>query len=164
MTAWHCDFPACGHVWYSAKEPLRCAKCKRKNWNKVKGEVVRAPKTRKRKPKAEPPILESKTIVEMSPASTATMEVVDGSITSVTILSKGTGYESPYAGPIPVVDIPVIIETTPVLPTIVRQPTAAKYREILKSLTNPDHKIGEKCPHGWANWLQCPKCNPKAAE
>ena len=20
--------------------------------------------------------------------------------------------------------------------------------------------IGTKCPHGWANWLQCPKCHP----
>lgn len=25
-------------------------------------------------------------------------------------------------------------------------------------------KIGEKCPHGWANWLQCDKCNAKLAE
>jgi hypothetical protein len=25
-------------------------------------------------------------------------------------------------------------------------------------------KIGEKCPHGWANWLQCGKCNSKLAE
>ena len=21
--------------------------------------------------------------------------------------------------------------------------------------------IGTKCPHGWANWLQCPKCHPQ---
>ncbi len=28
----------------------------------------------------------------------------------------------------------------------------------------PTPKIGEKCPHGWANWLQCDKCNTKLAE
>lgn len=57
--------------------------------------------------------------------------------------------------------LPAAVIVAPVLETIVRQPTAAKYREILKQLAAPEHKIGEKCPHGWANWLQCPKCNQR---
>jgi hypothetical protein len=30
-----CDFPDCGHVWLSKSEPERCAKCKKKKWNKL---------------------------------------------------------------------------------------------------------------------------------
>lgn len=129
---------------------MRCAKCKRKNWNKVKGDVVRAPKTRKRKPKAAP----------AAEPSTPPGHVTQGDVMEDLGLIEPDPVVVEPEKPLPAAAAPEPVEE-PVLPTIVRQPTAAKYREILKQLAAPEHKIGEKCPHGWSNWLQCPKCNQK---
>lgn len=38
---------------------------------------------------------------------------------------------------------------------VVESPAVAKLSE---ALAKPRPKVGEKCPHGWANWLQCEKC------
>jgi len=35
----------------------------------------------------------------------------------------------------------------------------ARFAQLVEQLGAP-HKFGERCPHGWANWLTCPSCNP----
>jgi hypothetical protein len=35
----------------------------------------------------------------------------------------------------------------------------ARFAQFVEQLGAP-HKFGERCPHGWANWLTCPTCNP----
>jgi hypothetical protein len=35
----------------------------------------------------------------------------------------------------------------------------ARFAQLVEQLGAP-HKFGERCPHGWANWLTCSDCNP----
>lgn len=37
---------------------------------------------------------------------------------------------------------------------------AAAHAPAAKALKGALPKIGEKCPHGYMNWLLCPKCRP----
>ena len=47
MKAYDCECDKCGHVWFSATVPVRCAKCKSRAWNggaDQAGAVVQVPK------------------------------------------------------------------------------------------------------------------------
>ncbi len=51
------------------------------------------------------------------------------------------------------------IDPAPVLPVSAQADNAAA--RLVAVLSAPRPRPGEKCPHGWANWFQCPACNPR---
>lgn len=133
VSAWVCDFTNCGHSWLAKTQPARCAKCKRKNWNKYKV------------PKRQPLPIPAAKVVELSPQPNdismrppPVVELADGVVKSVTILSGVID----SSGPAP-------------------EPKSERLQAAAEALAAPHPKIGEKCPHGWANWMQCPKCNSR---
>lgn len=151
-----CDFVNCGHEWFSGKKiPDRCAKCKRKNWNRVlfnskgKGKDVVAIDTGKEVTIDGYQLPDNLPIPESAIASIQLIKNRSVGLTGDLLTNESTavGWEKP-------------------LPLVVSAGTAAapseRLQEVIKDISQPTHKVGEKCKHGWANWLVCPECNPKA--
>jgi hypothetical protein len=134
VKAWQCDFADCGHVWYSKKEPARCSRCKRNNWNKF------IPEPRRIGKKATKPIVE----VIGTFGTAETIMNADGVVTGITILNGGPSTAPGWEKPLAIIPPPQRSE---------------RFQEVIESIVEPKHKVGEKCPHGWANWMQCDKCN-----
>lgn len=180
LVGWKCDFSDCGHVWYSPQEPTRCSKCKRKNWNKsgpksegaevspgsAKPERRKNKSTKKREKRSGASSRASKGKIAAVPVE------MPGHITTGDVLeditrseSTSPGWEKSLTGiPAHIDDISTIAPTyggisrsTP-LATVTPEPSE-RIQKLIEEVVRPAHKVGEKCPHGWANWMQCPKCN-----
>lgn len=129
--AYMCDFADCGHIWLAKVERARCAKCKRRNWNKNGTLQTQAPLL-------EPVVAKPKKAKKVLPDVLPTAQGLD--------LPVETSNE-------PIAEMKLALEPEP--------EKSEQFAAALKALTGPKPKVGEMCPHGWASYLQCPKCNER---
>lgn len=135
--AYKCDFADCGHIWLAKIERARCAKCKRRNWNKNGTLQTQAPLLEPvvAKPKKTKKVLHDQSAEPAEPLL--------------------NGFNMPAVSNEVVAEMKLALEPEP--------EKSEQFAAALKALTGPKPKVGEMCPHGWASYLQCPKCNERMA-
>lgn len=184
VNAWKCDLPNCGYVWTAEKEPARCSKCKRKNWNK--GSSVKPAKAQKptiamretmpilsrfadeaaKVAKNMDPVVEKAQRIGWMAAheeEKESLEQIDDPITAIvykptsvgTTLHPAAIRESIAVGVIGDIDGSKFELTAP------PADKDERFAAVVETLSSPHPKAGEKCPHGWSNWMQCGNCNPR---
>lgn len=143
-SAYQCDFENCGHIWLAKEERARCAKCKRRNWNK-KGVL-----------KSQTPLLDVVAKPKKAKkAAPAPGHVTKGDIFDDPGLSPQDVLEAKAKADESITDIKIALEPEP--------EHSDKFQQALEALSGPKPKVGEQCPHGWASYLQCPTCNERNA-
>jgi predicted nucleic acid-binding Zn-ribbon protein len=183
VRAWVCDL--CGHVWIAGKggAPEKCAKCRKRGWNKNRPKDRPAQSRRQAKPLVQQ-VLPTHGVADNSPVDYKMRAAgeEEGESFSVEIATRETlgamlkrageefdvreeqeffarTAEATLSSP-PVVEVKV---DDVVVPLVAPADDGSKERfaAAVDRLAKPHPKIGEKCPHGWSSWFLCPKCNSK---
>jgi hypothetical protein len=141
---WVCRW--CGFAWLRKSEepPKNCAsqKCRKQNWLGESGQSVAQPSTTPQAAQPAPAEIQPPIPKQAKPGKPA--RHLRPSLVS--------------AAPIGVQVSPVRSGQVAIVPA--GEPDVpARFAQLAATLATP-HKVGERCPHGWANWLVCPTCNP----
>lgn len=145
VKAWVCDL--CGHIWIAGKgsAPEKCAKCRKRAWNKQPSAPKPAAAPRKRP--LPPPVTASPSMPALDYKARAAGMTEDDGDPVPAILPK-------------VVEVRVDDVVVPLIPPA-DEGSEERFSAAIDRLAKPHPKMGEKCPHNWSSWFLCPKCNSK---
>ena len=157
-----CEVPGCGHRWLPVGDPSavrRCARCKSIKWSRSQVQ-------------AGPKIIEPRQVEASSPPSARPSRS--------SFPRRGKAARSPKAASAPALNPADHVQAASSLPPVplpidaqvscvrpdqpVVQPSdsagaPSRFAQVVQALSTP-HAFGERCPHGYANWLTCPDCHP----
>ena len=156
---------ACGWAWLPLSEeialhcPSRKCRAHRNRWN-ASGQ------TAKEKQSATPEPVKPATVPPPQAEPSRPRSKPSQKAKPVTRSQVQPRYHLQIAASLPTPTAPDEIQPPPV--RLDQQPMQAaspvdeseRLAQIVKTLSTP-HKVGDKCPHGWASWFQCPTCNSR---
>ena len=153
---WVCE--VCGFAWLQMSEsmPPQCVsgKCRSRRWT-TKAKQSATPKPVEllhvEPPQADPLKPRSKPAPHAKPVTRSQVQPRYHLQTAASLPTL-TGPDEIQPPPVRL-DQPLMQAASPV-------DESAKLAQIVKTLSTP-HRVGEMCPHHYANWMQCPDCRPR---